>query len=453
MKSLHYSTVVNASVEELFSYHEKDSALKRLVPPFDTVKLIHKEPGLNEGTKAHLQMKIGPFKKDWVSRHTSCDKPHGFEDEQVFGPFKSFKHTHKFVDAGSGTSEMIDEITFKNYGGFLGRWFLDRMVEKKLNRTFGYRHKTIKEDFKHFSKYDKTKKLNVLVSGASGFVGSYVCMFLNLCGHNVKRLVRKKSDSSSDVYWDVEKKEIENEKCEGMDAVIHLSGENVGSSLRWSKAKKDRIYNSRIDSTKFLVDTFNTLKQPPKKFLCTSAFGYYGVEREEELVESSEPGDSFLAKVCKDWEAAARAYTKGASIQMRFSVVMGLKGSILMKVVPVFKNYLGAILGKKVKYMSWISVDDVAYQIYHLIQSEMSGPVNFATTPITNQDFANILGGVLKRPVFCTIPEKILRILFGEMGEDLFLSSRKVIPKALNETNALISYPDFKEFLKHELGK
>lgn len=451
MDTLRFSTIINATKEELFSYHEKDSALKRLIPPFESAKLIHKQPGLEKGTTAHLQMQIGPFKKSWVSRHIECTPPDGFVDEQVSGPFKFFRHVHRFVPKENGKTEMIDELEFELPGGFLGKCLFSKFVKRKLTRMFDYRHRVVQEDFKQYSSNDKSKKLRVLISGASGFVGSTMTMLLDLFGHEVKKLVRKKTDDPDEIFWDPEKNEIDASKLEGFDAVIHLSGENVGSSLRWTKSKKRNILKSRILSTSFLSKTLNTLKNPPTRYLVASAYGIYGLFKEGEIDESSSKGRGFLADVCCQWEDSANEFS-GSCVNMRFGVILGSRSGMLKKLTTVFKLCLGAVMGSQTRYMSWVAIDDIAYMIYHLLFSKIEGPVNCTTGFLSNQEFAKTLANLLKRPLLATIPEGVIKLLFGEMGEALFLSSLKVVPKKITASGFKHSYPNLSEFLKHELG-
>lgn len=450
MNRYYFSTVVDAPIEEVFAYHEKRSAIRRLLPPFEKVKVLHKEEGLGEGCFAHLQLKIGPFRKNWIAKHTACSRPHFFEDIQLSGPFKYYKHIHGFKKISDKQTEVTDEIFLQFPFEKLIKWFAKPFVEKKLKKLFCYRHQVLREDFKHKNKYPK-KELKILVSGASGFVGRALCELLDLFGHKVYKLVRVKTNDPHEVLFN--KSTIEKEKCEGFDAVIHLAGENVGSF--WTKKKKEKIFASRALDTKRLVKALNELKYPPKHFLCASALGFYGIRSQKVLYEDSSKGEGFLSDVAKGWEASANLYTKGRVALLRFGMILGSSGGVLQKLLPLFKLGFGAIVGRKRDFLSWIALDDVIYQIIHVLCVEtIKGPVNMvAPNPVTNEEFAKTLGKVLETPVLFAIPEKLIEGVFQEMGKSLFLSSLNAQPKVLKDHYAYFSYPLLKQFLQHELGK
>ena len=253
--------------------------------------------------------------------------------------------------------------------------------------------------------------MNVLVSGSSGLVGSALVAALNADGHRVKRLVRAAvRDAEDEVGWDPAGGVLDPAGLEGLDAVVHLAGENIASG-RWTTAKKARIRDSRVKGTELLCQTLARLDRPPKTLVSTSAVGYYGDRGDEVLTEDSPPGHGFLAEVCEAWEAATEpAAAKGIRVvRLRIGVVLSPRGGALAKMLPAFKMGLGGRIGNGRQYMSWITLDDLVGVIrFALTNNELSGPVNAVSpNPVTNLEFTKTLGRVLHRPTVLPLPAEI----------------------------------------------
>ena len=299
--------------------------------------------------------------------------------------------------------------------------------------------------------------MKVLISGSTGLIGSALVSLLTNERHDVVRLVRSapKSDGS-EVHWDPESGRIDNAGLEGMDAVVHLAGENIGSG-RWTRDKKARIFDSRVKGTRLLCESLANLAQPPKVLVSASAIGYYGDRDEEILNEGSISGFGFLAEVCIEWEIATEpvAQTEIRVVNLRMGIVLSLEGGPLEKMLPPFKMGVGGILGNGRQYMSWISLDDAVGGIHHaLVTDSLQGPVNnVAPHPVTNREFTKTLGRVLRRPTLFPLPSFGLRLMFGEeMANELFLSSTRVEPTRLLETGYTFRYPELESALRHVLG-
>ena len=299
--------------------------------------------------------------------------------------------------------------------------------------------------------------MKVLISGSTGLIGSALISALTNAGHDAVRLVRSapKSDGS-EVYWEPESERIDTVGLEGMDAVVHLAGENIGSG-RWTRNKKARIFDSRVKGTRFLCESLANLTHPPQVLVCASAIGYYG-DRDAEIVnESSASGVGFLADVCREWEIATEfvAHTDIRVVNLRMGIVLSLAGGPLEKMLPPFKMGVGGILGNGRQYMSWIALDDAVGAIHHaLITDSLQGPVNnVAPHPVTNREFTKTLGRVLSRPTLFPLPGFGLRIIFGrEMADELFLSSTRVEPARLSETGYAFQHPELEGALRYALG-
>jgi len=274
--------------------------------------------------------------------------------------------------------------------------------------------------------------MNILISGASGFIGRHLSNFLSGQGYKVFSLQRK--EPSNPPYWNIDKNVVDLGKCNQIDVVIHLAGENIASG-RWTKKKKEKIESSRIKGTKLLCEYVSSLKNKPKLLISASAIGFYGDRGEETLTEDSPKGTGFLADVCKKWEKETRiALNSGIRVvNMRFGMVLSPYCGALKKMLIPFRLGLGGVIGTGKQYISWISIEDVLGAIYHIIKDEnMIGPINFVSpNPVTNRYFTKTLAQILHRPALIPLPSLMVQVLLGEMANELLLSSTKVIPKKL----------------------
>jgi uncharacterized protein len=240
------------------------------------------------------------------------------------------------------------------------------------------------------------------------------------------------------------------EAFEGVDGVINLLGENIADK-NWDDEQKKKIYNSRIDGTARLVEGMARLERKPKAFVSTSAIGVYGDRRDEEISESSNPGEGFLAHVCRDWEREAlKASELGMRVGiMRVGVVLGRGGGALAKMLPIFKLGFGGPIGSGQQYMSWIHVEDLAGMYIDCLKDEGCKGVYNATSPYpaTNYEFTKALGKVLKRPTLAPAPAFALKVAFGEMSS-MLLTGQKVIPTKFKERHFRYRYPTLEMALK-----
>jgi uncharacterized protein len=299
--------------------------------------------------------------------------------------------------------------------------------------------------------------MKILVSGATGLVGSALVPSLATAGHEVTRLVRARDGASrSAITWDPARGLLDAASLEGFDAVVHLTGESIATG-RWNAAKKARIQDSRVLSTSLIAGTIARLSRPPKVLLCASAIGYYGDRGDEVLAEDSPPGVDFLSRVCRAWEAASEpAVQKGVRVvRHRFGMILSPNGGGLATMLPPFKLGAGGRTGSGRQFISWIAIDDVLGALEHaLTAGALSGPVNTVSPrPVTNDEFTKTLGRVLRRPTFAAMPAFAARLVFGEMADALLLSSQRVEPKRLLASGYRFRYPDLEPTLRHLLDR
>jgi uncharacterized protein (TIGR01777 family) len=289
--------------------------------------------------------------------------------------------------------------------------------------------------------------MKILITGASGLIGTELQKDLAAKGHELLLASRKEPGDERHIQWSIEDGFAEPEKLEGIDAVIHLAGENV-SGLRWTEEKKKAIRDSRILGTRNVVDAISKLKTKPKVFVASSAIGFYGERGDEEVTESSAAGDNFLAHVCKDWEAESRRAEDAGirTVLLRTGIVLSKDGGALGTMLLPFKLGVGGVVGSGKQWMSWISMDDHLAAINYALENEgLRGAVNsVAPNPVTNEDFTKTLGEVLYRPTFLPLPEFAVSMVFGEMGDALLLASTKVLPKRLEDAGFEFKYPQLK---------
>ncbi len=297
--------------------------------------------------------------------------------------------------------------------------------------------------------------MRVLVSGASGLIGSALRPELAAAGHEAVSLVRQPAQGG-ELQWNPAEP-LDPHKLNGFDAVVHLSGKNIAG--RWTARFKREVFASRVQSTKILANAAaESFRQTggPRVFLSASAIGYYGNRGDELLTEQSPPGTGFAAELSQAWEAATLPASAAGIrvVNLRIGVVLAPHGGALKLMLPAFRLGLGGRVGDGRQFMSWISLVDVVGAMLFALQTEgMRGPVNgVAPGPVRNADFTRALGKELHRPTPFPVPAFVVRALFGEMGDELLLGSARVAPEKLASAGYRFKYPDLREALQAVLG-
>ena len=456
-KQFKKSSQVNAPIDAVFQWHARPGAIERLSPPWDPLEIISRTGGIETGAEVKMRLFAGPVPVKWHARHVAFRENEMFQDIQIKGPFSRWIHTHRFEPCGPGATRLEDEIEFALPLHPLGTAVLAPFVEKTLERIFTYRHNTTIADIAAHQAAGVHGPKTILISGASGLLGSALIPFLTTGGHRVLRLVRRRPQPEKDeIEWNPSAGTLMIDAKEKIDAVIHLSGENIGEG-RWSFEKKKQIIDSRVNSTRLLADTLAKMEHPPEVFLSASAIGFYGHRGSELMAESDGPGNDFISHVCQVWETSAQAAADAGirTALLRIGIVLSPGGGALKKLLLPFQAGMGGQLGTGDQYMSWISIDDTIHAIYHaMFDPGISGPVNLVSPhPVTNREFTAILARVLSRPAFFRVPEIAIKTAFGEMGEETVLSSTRVTPAVLSQAGFRFRHPDLELALRHLLGK
>jgi uncharacterized protein (TIGR01777 family) len=451
-------TRIAAPAEAVFQWHARSGAFERLAPPWQTVEVLDRSGGIENRARVVLAIGKGPLRIRWELEH--CDYVAGrqFRDVQVHGPFAQWEHRHRFEPDGETACHLEDRIEYALPLGAMGRLFGAGAVRKQLDSLFDYRHRVTAQDIEAHQRWTDHggRRMNILVTGSSGLVGSALVPFLTTGGHRVMRLVRAEPRGEDEVRWDPSIGAIDAQKLEGIDAVVHLAGESIADG-RWTPEKKAKILNSRVQGTRLLSESLARLQRRPRVLVSASAIGYYGDRGEQPLNERSAAGSGFLPDVCRQWEAATQPAVEAGIrvVNLRIGVVLSAQGGALAKMLGPFRMGAGGRLGSGRQYLSWIALDDVVGAIHHgLMCDELSGPVNAVSpNPVTNREFTKTLGRVLRRPTMFPMPAPAARVIFGEMADELLLASTRVEPQRLMAEGYEFRFAELQSALRHLLGR
>lgn len=450
-ESYTYESELPVSNTVAFAWHEQPGIFERLIPPWQKISVIERNGTIKDGDELTFQIKAGFITILWKALHRSYIKDRQFCDIQVRGPFTYWSHIHKFTPIDGSRSLLTEELTYKLPGGFMGKWLFGRFARHQLDRLFRFRHQRTKNDLSIYQ--TGVPSMKILIAGSSGLIGKQLTSFLTAAGHQVVPLVRYPDVDG--IYWQPKKGELDYRKLEGFDAIINLAGENIASG-RWTEKKKQKIRDSRVLSTRTLAEALIKMENPPKVWINGSATGYYGDGNDRIFDESSPPGKGFLAMVCDEWEAATKpAIDAGIRVvNLRTGMVLTPTGGALERMLTPFQLGVGGVLGTGRQYMSWISIDDEIRIIDYCLTHDIRGPVNAVSPqPVTNRAFTKTLGRVLRRPTLIPMPKFLVKWIFGEMGEELLLTSTRVVPRKLEENGYSFIHSNLEETLKTLLGK
>ncbi len=445
--------------EEAFAWHARPGALERLSPPWERFEVLERRGGIEDGARVVARVGLGPARFRWVAVHRDHIPGRQFVDEQVEGPFSSWVHLHRFDPEGPDACVATDRIEYTPPFGTLGAAADMWVVHGRLERMLGYRHRLLPHDLDAHAEFRARPRLRVAITGASGLLGSTLAPFLTTGGHAVVPVVRRRAgaDEGEAITWDPAAGRLDGERLRGVDAVVHLAGENIGT--RWTEQRKRRIRDSRLGPTRLLAETLARMASPPRVLVSASGIAAYGNRGDEPLPETAPPPASrdFLTELAVEWESATEP-ARAAGIRvvlLRFGVVLTPRGGALQRMLLPFRLGGGGPLGSGRQWMSWVAVDDAVGAVHHALMSEaLSGPVNVtAPEPVRSREFASTLGRVLGRPAILPVPAAGLRLLFGEMADAALLASQRAIPQRLLEAGYRFRYPMLEGALRHVLGR
>jgi uncharacterized protein len=491
---LTYSSVVEASLAEVFSWHARPGAVARLTPPWPPVQVRHEAGSLRDG-----RVVLGlPGGLRWVAAHQpdAYDPPHVFADA-LESPLLRWRHRHEFSAAGEQATLVTDVVDTP-------------LPARALRSMFVYRHQQLAADLAALARARAVcpDTLTIAVTGSGGLVGTALTALLTTSGHRVIRLVRRPPRHAGERCWRPE--DPGPHLLDGVDALIHLAGASIGG--RFTPDRKREIRDSRILPTRRLaelaadsaaadsaatataaaaVDSAATAAAAAdsaataaaaadsaatataaaaagatgpgagglRAFVTASAIGFYGPDRGDEiLTEASPRGEGFLADVVADWEdAATPAEAAGIrTVRVRTGIVQTRRGGMLRLVSPLFAAGLGGRLGPGRQWLSWIGLDDLL-DIYRraVLDPGLSGPVNaVAPEPVRNADYARTLAGVLRRPAVLPVPGLGPRLLLGDEGaRELAQASQCVQPDRLIAAGHEFRQPELDGALRHAFGR
>jgi uncharacterized protein (TIGR01777 family) len=445
---IEYASIIDHPLDEVFAWHTRPGAMRRLVPPWQPMRVIKETESLADGT-AILGL---PGGLRWVARHD----PAGYHPPNQFVDVLSsdglmtmpprvigwWRHTHHFSEDGPGKTRMLDEVDTTVPGA-------------ALRSTFAYRHRQLAEDLAaHRDAADAgAGQLVIAITGSSGLVGTALAAFLSTGGHQVIRLVRGTPANESERRWDPDNPAPD--LLSGVDALVHLAGESIAG--RFTESHRRAIRESRIGPTRRLAEVA-AATAGLRVFVTASAIGFYGHDCGDTLLDETSPrGRGFLADVVADWEAATApaADTGRRVVMVRTGIVQSAAGGTLRLLRPLFAAGLGGRLGSGRQWLSWIGIDDLLDIYYRAIyDSRLAGPVNaVAPNPVRNADYTRALASTLKRPALLPVPSFGPRVLLGKQGAvELAEADQRVAPAALQALGHRFRQPTVEDALAHQLG-
>ena len=445
---IEYASIVDHPLDEVFAWHTRPGAMRRLVPPWQPMRVIKETESLADGT-AILGL---PGGLRWVARHD----PAGYHPPNQFVDVLSsdglmtmpprvigwWRHTHRFSEDGPGKTRMLDEVDTTVPGA-------------ALRSTFAYRHRQLAEDLAAHrdAAAAGAGQLVIAITGSSGLVGTALAAFLSTGGHRVIRLVRGVPANESERRWDPDNPAPD--LLSGVDALVHLAGESIAG--RFTESHRRAIRESRIGPTRRLAE-IAAATAGLRVFVTASAIGFYGHDCGETLLDETSPrGRGFLADVVADWEAATApaADTGRRVVMVRTGIVQSAAGGTLRLLRPLFAAGLGGRLGSGRQWLSWIGIDDLLDIYYRAIyDSRLAGPVNAVTpNPVRNADYTRALASTLKRPALLPVPSFGPRVLLGRQGAvELAEADQRVAPAALQALGHRFRQPTVEDALAHQLG-
>lgn len=481
MPELVYQSDMPAPKGALHRYHATPGAFERLAPPWERLRVTQRTPapdgapgaGLPIGVGAVLVMKLrkGPAQLTWIADHTNYQPGESFTDTARKSPFKSWTHTHRFLDGPTpDTSILRDEIDCQAPLALLAP-VSTPIVRRQLDRMFAFRHDRTREDLRRIEAAGLAPG-TVAVTGSTGLIGEAVCALLAVAGQRVIRLVRRpeqpRIDGTTERRWDPEADRLDPGLLGDADAVVHLAGAPlVGFPPRMTRTRWQRIVRSRVHGTGLIAEALAAARG--REAVLISAGGIAALDGTtpgpDDLAGDAEDtpptGTGPMAELAANWERATHAVPDagGRAVVLRFGVVLGAPAGPLAIMARAFGLGLGGTAGPPDTPFPWIALDDAAGMVLHALATpELHGPLNAVAPPIagrtaSQRDLARTLAGVLHRPAFWRIPAPAVRLLLGRELAGTIAAAPRATPTRLEASGFRWITPDLESALRRELWR
>lgn len=443
--------------ETVLAWHDRPGALVRLTPPGLASADAPAEGGMQAGrvVSAHLGPPLLPtaLRPQWVLRHREHEAQGRFVDQQVRGPFRTWRHEH-LIEADGASTAIHDSIELE-----LPRRLerLAPLAESQLQRLLTFRERQLRDDLAFHARWAQLPRRTIAITGSSGLIGTQLAALLETGGHTVRRMVREDQVGPREISWNPRAGQLDPADLEGVDVVVNLAGRSIAT--RWSATTRREIRDSRVNGTALISRTLAGMRDGPAALVQASAIGFYGPRRPGELLtEADGGGDGFLAGLVRDWEGASHAAAEaGVRVaQVRTGMALTDGGGPLLPQLPLFLAGVGGRLTDADAMTSWISLDDIVRSFAHAVLSaDLHGPLNgVGPQPVSAREFARTLGTVLRRPSVLPVPLCGPRLVLGSAAADeLIRTDQDVSDARLRASGFEPAHRTLEETLRHVLRR
>lgn len=445
---------------DVLAWHERPGAVVRLTPPGLGGVEDPAAGGLRVGRV--VSARLGPSKLPdpvrprWVLRHREHDVEADagwFVDQQIHGPWRDWRHEHRFAadDHGTLVHDAVDLELPRRLESIAGP------VESQVRRLLAFRDRQLREDLHFHARFADTPRRTIAITGSSGLIGTQLAALLETGGHTVRRVVREESVGPGEISWDPQAGTLDPADLEGVDVVVNLAGRSIAT--RWTDGVRHEIRSSRIHGTTLIARTLAGMSDGPTALVQASAIGFYGPRRPGELLTEADPGgEGILADLVRDWEHAARA-AREAGIRtafLRTGLALSDGGGPLLPQLPMFLAGVGGRLTDPDAMTSWITLDDVVRAFAHAaLTADVDGPINaVGPQPVSAREFARTLGAVLHRPSLVPVPGFGPRLLLGaDAADELVRTDQNVSDARLGASGYEATHRTLETALRHVLRR
>lgn len=441
----------------VLAWHDRPGAIVRLTPPGLASADAPAEGGMQTGRQvsAHLGPPVLPtaLRPQWILRHSEHDPQGRFVDQQVRGPFRTWRHEHRIEGDGTMTA-LHDSIELE-----LPRrleW-LGPLAESQLHRLLAFRERQLRDDLAFHARWAHLPRRTIAITGSSGLIGTQLAALLETGGHRVRRMVREDRVGPGEISWNPKAGQLDPADLEGVDVVVNLAGRSIAT--RWTPTTRREIRDSRVNGTALISRTLAGMREGPAALVQASAIGIYGPRRPGELLtEADRGGEGFLADLVRDWEGSTHAAAEAGVrvVQVRTGMALTDGGGPLLPQLPLFLAGVGGRLTDAHAMTSWISLDDIVRSFAHAaLDAELHGPVNgVGPQPVSTHEFARTLGAVLRRPSLLPVPPLGPRLVLGSAAADeLIRTDQDVSDARLRASGFEPAHRTLEEALRHVLRR